>query len=97
MQELKAKIDELVLDESDKKKRRVLEWLATESRAQVDHENFLAVRNEYPNTGRWILKHESISNWLTADVPNTPMLWLTGIPGAGEPETLITLRCVMNG
>lgn len=86
MRELKAKFADLVAVENDKKRKRILDWLATGSRALIDHESFLAVRNDYPNTGRWIVKNGSINNWLTAAVPNTPVAWLTGIPGAGKLE-----------
>lgn len=84
MTELKSKIDAMVENEKVKKIKSVKEWLATGSQAQQDHEEFLAVRKEYPSTGRWILKHESITNWMDADVPTTPITWMTGIPGAGK-------------
>jgi hypothetical protein len=84
IQKLKAEIEELVLEERNTKLRRVQEWLATKSEAQINHERFVAERNKYPGTGRWILKHGPISSWMTADVPTTCLLWMIGVPGAGK-------------
>jgi hypothetical protein len=91
MRDLKDKLGELVEVERNKKALLVKEWLATGSQAQIDHENFLAVRQHYPNTGRWILKNESILNWITADIPITPLVWLNGIPGAGTLRNIVAL------
>ncbi|KAF2736998.1 C2H2 domain-containing protein [Polyplosphaeria fusca] len=84
LNEIKSKMDQMIEEERSKKIKAIKEWLATGSQAAVDHERFLAVRQKYPNTGRWILKHETIDNWMHADVPATPLVWMNGIPGAGK-------------
>lgn len=92
MSELKAKIGALVTEEQNKKERSVREWLATGGHAQTDHEQFVGIRKAYPSTGNWILEHEFILNWIDADVPTTPIVWMTGIPGAG---TLFLLSIII--
>jgi hypothetical protein len=84
MTELKSSISKLVTEEKEKKIRSVKEWLATGSPPKDDHEKFLKERERYPSTGRWILEQEYILNWMGADVPITPLVWMTGIPGAGK-------------
>jgi hypothetical protein len=36
-------------------------------------------------TGKWIFRDESFQNWLAGKEKSKPILWLRGIPGAGEP------------
>lgn len=93
---LKAKIDGLVKDEHNKKATRVKEWLATGAQSIYDHERFLAEREPYPSTGRWILDHEIISDWMNAEVPASPIVWMTGMPGAGKPSiSVVMLLCLL--
>jgi hypothetical protein len=81
--EIRSKMNLMIEEERGKKVKAIKEWLATGSQAAIDHERFLDVRKQYLSTGRWILKHELIANWLHADVPATPLIWMNGIPGAG--------------
>jgi hypothetical protein len=69
------------------KKTFVLEWIGA-PRSILDHESLCAVRQEeyeYTKTwtGRWILSHEDVQNWLATSVPKTSILWITAMPGAG--------------
>jgi hypothetical protein len=82
--EIKAKVEELVDEERTKKKTSVKDWLAVYPPLQCDHEKYRLVRGNYPGTGDWIAETEAIKHWLDADVPSTPLLWMTGIPGAGK-------------
>jgi hypothetical protein len=82
--EMQSKLDELVATEHSKKRKAVKEWLAVGSQPQQDHESYREIRKEFPSTGNWILKHEIVKDWIQADHPSSPLLWLTGIPGAGE-------------
>jgi len=34
-------------------------------------------------SGRWILEKPQIKHWISADTPDSSMLWVNGIPGAG--------------
>jgi len=81
---MQTKLDELIAEEHRKKKKAVKEWLAVGSQPQQDHENYGETRREFPSTGRWILKHEFVKDWIEADNPPSPLLWLTGMPGAGK-------------
>lgn len=94
MSTLKHHIEKLVAENREKKSTAVKEWLATGGQAQRDHEGFLAVREGYSRTGRWILNHEVIRDWVNPDTPATPIVWMTGIPGAGKgPQYLyVTLN-----
>jgi hypothetical protein len=59
-------------------------WLKA---ADVDSDqyHFAKLRADYPETGKWLLKHAAFKQWFDphyAIVP--PLLWLNGIPGAGK-------------
>lgn len=81
---LKAKLMKDVGEEQDKKMRTVREWLSAGDQQEVDHNNFCGIRKEFPTTGSWILKDDSIRDWLDADVPISPITWINGISGAGK-------------
>ncbi|KAG9503428.1 hypothetical protein J7337_006273 [Fusarium musae] len=40
-------------------------------------------------TGKWLFRNESFQNWLAGKDKAKPILWLRGIPGAGEPLVLL--------
>ena len=48
-----------------------------------DHEVTIETRHEYPESGRWILRHPSLRDWMDFRCPEIPVLWVNGIPGAG--------------
>jgi len=79
-----AELEGTVKREETKKLMVVKEWLAVGERPQLDHESFCKIRKEYVTTARWITQHETIKNWIHADVPNSPVVWMYGIPGAGS-------------
>ena len=82
--EMQSKLDELIAEEHNKKRKAVKEWLAVGSQPQQDHQAYLETRKEFPSTGHWILKHELVKDWMESDNPSSPLLWLTGMPGAGK-------------
>lgn len=84
MTDMKSKLDEIVIEETNKKRREVKEWLAVDSPPEFDHDAYRETRGDYPGTGDWIAEHETIKSWLDADNPPRPLLWMTGIPGAGK-------------
>ena len=78
-------LDELDRSEEDRLHRQykeVLEWVSGADFGK-DHESACGVRSEHPASGRWILKNSKLQNWREADPPNSSLLWLKGIPGAG--------------
>lgn len=84
MVDLKSKLDHTIAQEQAKKKMVMKEWLAVGQQPQDDQETFRQIRTECATTAQWILKHESIERWINMDIPNTPVLWMHGIPGAGK-------------
>ncbi|KAJ4353923.1 uncharacterized protein N0V89_005654 [Didymosphaeria variabile] len=84
MGETKAKLEELVVEERTKKLVAVKEWFAVGSIQEEDHSKFTGIREKYKDTGKWIMKNDNIKDWMDADNPATPIVWLTGMPGAGK-------------
>ena len=73
--------------ESGRKLRELQGWLRAPNVANDQHE-FSRLRSEYPGTGRWLLDNQKFKDWfapLCQSIP--PVLWLNGIPGAGELVT----------
>ncbi|KAK4183543.1 hypothetical protein QBC35DRAFT_456177 [Podospora australis] len=62
---------------------RVRSWLSPED-MMADQENYQELRERYPGTGNWILRNNLVMSWLDPDANVNPILWLTGIPGAGK-------------
>lgn len=81
--EIKKSLERDVIEEQKKKLAAIKEWLGVGSITLDDHDTFLEVRKRYQSTGRWILNHDTIDNWMNADIPNSSIVWMTGIPGAG--------------
>lgn len=48
----------------------------------------MAVLDEDPDSGLWILHNEKIRTWANPDSALIPCLWLNGIPGAGALDIL---------
>lgn len=70
--------------EEQKQCRRVFEWLRAPN-TDIEHGNLLKIRNEYPNTGAWLLESKTFKEWIHPDYAKIPpLLWLKGIPGSGE-------------
>lgn len=69
--------------EDEKRLVAVQNWLVVGPQAKDDHKEHQRVRKDYPNTATWICKHEYVKDWVEADFPGSPLLWMHGIPGAG--------------
>ena len=66
--------------------RRILAvqtWLSA-ANATIDQQNGTDVGNENPGTGRWLLTVDKYQSWFNIDLCSTPLLWMNGIPGAGN-------------
>jgi len=83
MSKLANKLEDLLAHEQSKKLASVKEWLAVGQQNSEFHQSYRRVRQEYPSTTQWVLQHEAVKHWLTANPPATPILWINGIPGAG--------------
>lgn len=62
----------------------VKEWLSVGELPQLDHASYCKVRADYATTTKWISQHETVKHWIHADVPKSPVVWMYGIPGAGQ-------------
>ncbi|KAJ0419355.1 hypothetical protein BJY00DRAFT_314187 [Aspergillus carlsbadensis] len=69
-------------DEDRRKRRAVHEWLSP-ANSENDQENYKHERAKYPGTGEWILRDNLVGAWSNPLITTIPLLWLTGIPGAG--------------
>lgn len=60
-------------------------WLAPTCYG-VEESNCRDIRNQYPNTGNWLLGDDKFKAWLDprAAMNGFSFLWLTGIPGSGN-------------
>lgn len=74
-----------VMEESYRQQRvAVYHWLRPIDPA-ADQDRFSKIRAEYPGVGRWLLENVTFKAWFDpryARIP--PLLWLTGLPGAGN-------------
>jgi len=61
---------------------RVRAWLSPED-MMADQEHHVKLRRGYPGTGDWILRKNLVMAWLDPSTNVNPILWVTGIPGAG--------------
>lgn len=61
----------------------VVAWLSSADPSE-DHDAFLKAKEDFPDTGQWILRDPKIMEWLDASDCSVPMFWLNGIPGAGK-------------
>ena len=48
-----------------------------------DHEQAVEIRQEHPDTGRWILEVGQLKRWMDPLATDVLILWVNGIPGAG--------------
>ena len=70
------------LEANRQQRDRVRTWLSPED-MMADQERYMQLRREYPGTGGWILRKNLVMTWLDLSTNVNPVLWLTGIPGAG--------------
>ncbi len=66
---------------------RVRAWLAHED-MESDQDHNASLRQTCPSAGQWILKKRLFKVWFDLESKADPILWLTGIPGAGKKYPL---------
>jgi hypothetical protein len=78
--------------QTDKRRRHqeVMQWLSPFIPDDLQ-ESYRAIRAICPDAGRWILETPKVQDWLSPRYCSTPLLWLNGIPGAGEHLLFPTL------
>ncbi|KAL4936205.1 hypothetical protein BDV06DRAFT_233640 [Aspergillus oleicola] len=70
-------------DERRRKRIAVRDWLNAANTAD-DQEKYTEERSKYPETGKWIFHDTIMRSWRDSTNMSTPLMWLTGIPGAGK-------------
>ena len=83
LQEARISLEHGEKDRKAMQLRAVQEWIAGYDPTAL-HERTLQDREEYAQTGIWIKNSEKVANWLNDDLPRSSMLWMHGIPGAGQ-------------
>ncbi len=81
-----AQFEEMVRQKEKEKSIAVATWLDG-AKSHLDQEDAKDERKAYPETGRWLLAHRAIKAWLDFDSEDKPLVWVRGIPGAGESPT----------
>lgn len=69
--------------ENDRRRGIVTPWLSAFSN-ECEHENHRESRSSGNQSGSWLLGHPNFQKWFSPSHKTTPILWLTGIPGAGK-------------
>jgi hypothetical protein len=76
-------------NESRRQLKEVIEWLGASKRTTIDHAEFSRRRKLVLGTGRWLLEHDKVINWINPQVvPPSSVLWINGIMGAGKSAKL---------
>jgi len=73
---------DLEREATHRQKQQVLKWLsAADARSDQDHHR--GCRNK-TDGGHWLLRNKRFLAWIEATSDASPLLWVTGIPGAGN-------------
>lgn len=75
-------IDRLESERSDRQLQDCISWLAIDDRSQEDTFERLSQRRQ-AGTCEWVLSSSQLRTWIE-NQNEEPVLWLQGIPGAGE-------------
>lgn len=85
--------------EADEKQRRltVLEWLWPTANLRDQHIDLQLRRKLYPGTAQWVFDEHIWKDWLYTYRDTNRLLWISGIPGAGDyPYSLPLLNTAPN-
>ena len=74
--------DNLRREETQRQKQYVLKWLSAVD-AMSDQDHHRDCRN-ISDSGQWLLQNKRFQAWRDPDSLSSPLLWVTGIPGAGN-------------
>jgi hypothetical protein len=74
--------DNLRREETQRQKQYVLKWLsAADAMSDQDHHRDCRKSSD---SGQWLLQNKRFRAWHDTDSLSAPLLWVTGIPGAGN-------------
>lgn len=69
-------------EEQDRQCHQVKQWLDIPT--SDDQYRHRLTRSLCPDSGQWLLSDPRFDSWYSLDFCSTPLLWMMGIPGAGE-------------
>jgi hypothetical protein len=76
-------------DEERRRLHAVVNWLKPTD-VEADQTRFREIRADYPTTGCWLLRDQRFLDWFDPQYPVIPpLLWLSGIPGAGMSSQIL--------
>jgi hypothetical protein len=101
MRHYEKNLQELIREASNQEIKRkqdqradVIRWIDAPTHLQESHHGLLSsIREEFPGTGTWILRVESLSHWINAETPTQSMLWMNSKKGSGKAITIHHKRC----
>ncbi|KAK4195589.1 hypothetical protein QBC40DRAFT_288802 [Triangularia verruculosa] len=67
--------------ELDRQRHAIITWL---NPAPPSLEKYRYARAWCPGAGKWLLESQRFKDWFDPDFCRNPLLWITGIPGAGK-------------
>lgn len=74
--------ESLQLEESHRRIQFVLRWLSpADAMSDQDHHRVCRGRSD---SGHWLLANGRFKAWSDPDSDSSPLLWMTGMPGAGN-------------
>ncbi|XXG96436.1 hypothetical protein Hte_002719 [Hypoxylon texense] len=77
-------LQSMLENDQNRRLREVFAWLSAPN-VENDQRHYSKIREEYPDTGRWLLRARAFEEWFDPRCPTIPpLLWMTGIPGAGN-------------
>jgi hypothetical protein len=71
----------------DRRRLKVVQWLSPAS-SETIQEGCEKARSDCPGTGQWLLNDDHFQRWFDPIFCTNPLLWLSGIPGAGKSFSL---------
>jgi hypothetical protein len=96
-QEARFKFQDYIKEEGNRARRerksRVRSWLKPHPHTN-QHHDLRQVRQQYPQTAKWIFQELAWKDWLRTSRDTARVLWLSGIPGAGK--LVVGVLCMHN-
>ncbi len=78
-----AQFEEMARQKEKEKSIAVATWLDG-AKSHLDEEDAKDERKAFLESGRWLLVHPSVKAWLDFRSEDKPLVWIRGIPGAGD-------------
>ncbi|KFA52172.1 hypothetical protein S40293_00599 [Stachybotrys chartarum IBT 40293] len=75
------------ITQNERHRAMVLQWLSPLN-IETEQERLRGIRSICKDPGRWLLEDSRFQNWFNPEFSTRPLLWLSGIPGAGK--TILT-------